>query len=137
MHPLVQSALKSAREGENNNAIGLLKQVLTANPGDIDAWLVLAAVVDHPQRKRQCFNRVLAIDPAHPLAREELDQMDRAEAGEMESYAKEPASDTALLDRDEVPPTGYASTSATFESGSAEPGAPPAPVWTSLDSSPS
>lgn len=84
MHPLVQSAIQSANAGENNKAIEFLKQALAVNPNDVDAWLVLAAVVDDPQRKRQCLNRALAIDPTNQIAIEELEQMDRAEAGELE-----------------------------------------------------
>ncbi len=81
MQPLVQSAIDAAKRGENNKALELLKQALAADPNDIDAWLVVAAVVEQPERKRQCLNRVLSLDPTNRIAREELLEMDRAAMG--------------------------------------------------------
>ena len=90
MHQFVQSAIEAAKQGDNDKALAFLKQVLNANPNDIDAWLVLAAVVDDPQRKRQCLNRVLKLDPVNVVAREELMEMDRAEMGEASPFVSEP-----------------------------------------------
>src|SRR5512147_765637 len=81
MQPLVQSAIDAANRGENNKALEFCKQALAANPNDVDAWLVVAAVVDQPERKRQCLNRVLSIDPTNSIARDELLDMDRAAMG--------------------------------------------------------
>jgi len=81
MHQFVQSAIEAAKQGDNTKALAFLKQVLNANPNDVDAWLVLAAVLDDPARKRQCLNRVLKLDPVNQVAREELLEMDRAEMG--------------------------------------------------------
>ena len=92
MHQFVQSAIEAAKQGDNNKALAFLKQVLNSNSNDIDAWLVLAAVVDDPQRKRQCLNRVLTLDPVNKVAREELLEMDRAEMGGTPPAAPEPAS---------------------------------------------
>lgn len=78
MHPFVESAIEAINQGDKKKALGLLKQVLTANPNDVDAWLVLATVIDNPERKRQCLNRVLAADPVNQLARAELFELDRA-----------------------------------------------------------
>ena len=78
MHALVQSAIDAARQGDKARSIDLIRQVLTSNPNDVEAWLVLAAVMDDPERKRQCLNRVLTIDPTNKIAREELLDMDRA-----------------------------------------------------------
>jgi hypothetical protein len=78
MHQLVQTAIEAAKNGDKNRAQGYLKQVLTENPNDVDGWLVLAAVLEDAEKKRQCLNRVLTIDPANQIAREELLTMDRA-----------------------------------------------------------
>jgi len=86
MHQFVQSALEAANQGDKNKAIDFVKQVLSANPNDVDAWLVLAAVLDDPERKRQCLKRVLALDPTNQLAREEMLEMDRAAMGGTPSY---------------------------------------------------
>jgi len=95
MHQFVQSAIEAANQGDKNKAMSFLKEVLAANPNDADAWLVLAAIVDEPQRKRQCLNRVLALDPVNKLAREELLEMDRAEMGGTPPFAPEPVTDTS------------------------------------------
>ncbi len=81
MHQFVQSAIEAANQGDKNRAMSFIKEVLSANPNDVDAWLVLAAIVDEPKRKRQCLNRVLLLDPVNKLARDELFEMDRAEMG--------------------------------------------------------
>jgi hypothetical protein len=78
MHQFVESAIEAINQGDKNKALDLLKQVLTANPNDVDAWLVLTTLVDDPERKRQCIDRVLAVDPLNQLARAELFELDRA-----------------------------------------------------------
>jgi len=87
MNQFVQSAIEAANQGDNNKAIAFLKQVLNTDPTDVDAWMVLAAVVDDPKQKRQCLNRVLTINPSHQLAREELEEMDRLESGDSASFS--------------------------------------------------
>jgi hypothetical protein len=89
MQPLVQSAIDAANRGENNKAMEFLKQALAANPNDVDAWLVVAAVVEQPERKRQCLNRVLTLDPTNQIARDELLEMDRAAMGGAPSFVSE------------------------------------------------
>lgn len=77
MKQLVRSAIESARQGEKNKAMQLLKQVLTADPNDTEAMLVLAGLMDQPEHKRQILNRVLALEPLNKLAREEILKLDR------------------------------------------------------------
>lgn len=91
MHQFVESAIEAAKQGDNNKALAFLKQVLNSNPDDVDAWLVLAAVVDDSQHKRQCLNRVLKLDPVNQVAREELLEMDRAEMGGAPPATPEPS----------------------------------------------
>jgi len=86
MHQFVQSAIEAANQGDKTKAMDFIKQVLAANPDDVDAWLVLAAVVDEPERKRQCLKRVLALDPVNQLARDELFEMDRVKMGGNPTY---------------------------------------------------
>jgi len=93
MHQFVQSAIDAANQGDKNKAMNFIKEVLASNPNDVDAWLVLAAVVDEPQRKRQCLNRVLSLDPTNKLAREELLEMDRASMGGTPPFTPEPVAD--------------------------------------------
>ncbi len=105
MHQFVQSAIEAAKQGDNDKAIAFLKQVLSANPNNIDAWLVLAAVVEDPQRKRQCLNRVLKLDPVNVVAREELLEMDRAEMGGTAPFISEPPEPAQFQDEPAPVPT--------------------------------
>lgn len=77
MHQLVRSAIETAQQGDKNRAMEFLKQALMANPNDIQAMLVLAGIVDQPDRKRQLLNRVLTLEPANKMAREEMLKLDR------------------------------------------------------------
>ena len=90
MHQFVQSAIDAANQGDKNKAMSFLKEVLAANPKDADAWLVLAAILDDPERKRQCLNRVLSLDPTNKLAREDLREMDRSAMGGTLPFTLEP-----------------------------------------------
>ncbi len=127
MHQFVQSAIEAAKQGDNNKALAFLNQVLNANPNDIDAWLVLAAVVDDPQRKRQCLKRALTLDPSNQVAREELLEMDRAEMGG-ESFQHEPALVSTPLYQSEETTASYSTGTSAFEPESLEQDIPPVPV---------
>jgi len=81
MHQFVESAIEAANQGDKDKAMDFIKQVIAGNPNDADAWLVLAAIVDEPERKRQCLKRVIALDPVNQLARDELFEMDRIAMG--------------------------------------------------------
>jgi len=124
MHQFVESAIEAAKQGDNNKALAFLKQVLNANPNDIDAWLVLAAVVDDPQRKRQCLKRVLTLDPANQVAREELLEMDRAEMSGTSPAVPEPVSAPTTIHQPEPSPAFSSMSTSAFE---AEPETQPLP----------
>lgn len=125
MQPLVQSAIDAANRGENNKAMEFLKQALAANPNDVDAWLVVAAIVEQPERKRQCLNRVLTLDPTNQIARDELLEMDRAAMGGAPPFVPGPVADTRQgtppqpTYQPAPPPPSYPSSTSAFESAPA------------------
>jgi len=45
---------------------------LREDPRDAEAWLILSEIVDDREKKIECLERVLAIVPEHPLARDRL-----------------------------------------------------------------
>jgi hypothetical protein len=81
MNQSVNAALAALKQGDKNKAAELLKQAIASDQNDIDAWLVLSALMDQPERKRHCLNRVLTLDPTHKVAREEMLKLDRAAMG--------------------------------------------------------
>jgi hypothetical protein len=104
MHQFVESAIEAANQGDKDKAMEFLKQVIAANPNDVDAWLVLAAVVDEPERKRQCLKRVLTLDPVNQLARDELFEMDRVDMGGNPTYLPDiPPVSRVMLESTEPP----------------------------------
>lgn len=145
MHQFVQSAIEAAKQGENEKALNFLKQVLSADPNDIDAWLVLAAVVDDPQRKRQCLKRVLTLDPVNQVAQEELMEMDRAEMGltsdafgQTQTFAfAQDEPDPVSTDVYEPVPTAMYDSSSSFAYEPEEPEQPIPPVQTTPQPQPS
>ena len=85
MHPLVQSALKAAQNGNKNGARQLLKQAITSNPNDTEAMLILAGLSHQPDQKRKILNRVLIVEPSNQMAREEMSKLDRMAMGTFRS----------------------------------------------------
>ncbi|MBK9924073.1 MAG: hypothetical protein IPP66_02170 [Anaerolineales bacterium] len=81
MDQLIQAAMDAARQGNKKQATEYLRQVLMANPNDLEATLLLGSLVDEPDRKRQIYNRVLSLDPVNKVAREELLKLDRMAMG--------------------------------------------------------
>lgn len=80
MNQYVNAALAALKQGDKNKATEYLKQAIAANQQDVDAWLVLSTLMD-PERKRQCLNRVLTLEPTNKIAREEMLKLDRAAMG--------------------------------------------------------
>jgi hypothetical protein len=60
---LVQQGLTAARVGDTKEARRLLEQATYDMPDSVEAWLALAGVVDYMEEKRNCFEKVLALDP--------------------------------------------------------------------------
>jgi hypothetical protein len=65
---LVQQGLTAARVGDTKQARRLLEQATQDMPDNVDAWLALAGVVDYMEEKRNCFEKVLALDPENSEA---------------------------------------------------------------------
>jgi tetratricopeptide (TPR) repeat protein len=68
----ISQAKKAASENDFAAAQQILKKVLTNDPKNIEAWLFLAEVVEKPEIKVKCLERVLKIDPGNDDARQRL-----------------------------------------------------------------
>jgi membrane protein YdbS with pleckstrin-like domain len=73
-------ALHRAREAiardDQETARRLLVQVLHEQPGSETAWMMLSTVIDQPDHKRDCLERVLRINPGNEAARVQLAALD-------------------------------------------------------------
>ena len=54
--------------GNRDEAMRQLARVLSTDPGDILAWLLMAQVIEDPARKADCYRQVLKIDPQNSEA---------------------------------------------------------------------
>ncbi len=68
----IRAGIAAAKAGDKARAAVLLAQAVKADPASIEAWYWLGRSLDLPERRAYCFRRVLALDPTHLGARQEL-----------------------------------------------------------------
>ncbi len=59
---------KQAQAGDRAGARRKLLSILRTNPENVQAWLLMAALLDDPAQQAECCRRVLALDPQNPHA---------------------------------------------------------------------
>lgn len=69
---LIQEGITAYREGDRARAQGYLSKAVLKNPNAEHGWWWLGLSVDDPKRKKYCFQRVLALNPSHQGARQQL-----------------------------------------------------------------
>ena len=69
--PLGQ-AIEYIQAGDKEKGKQLLAQILEENPGDENAWLWLALCLTDIEQERDCYERILKINPQNQLAIEGL-----------------------------------------------------------------
>ncbi len=79
MNELVQRGKAAARVGRLEEAREYLGRAVELEPANVEAWLSLAAVEDHPAGKITCFETVLQLEPDNVEARLGLEMLERAE----------------------------------------------------------
>lgn len=93
----ISQAKKAASENNFAAAQKILKQVLTREPKNIEAWLVLAEVVEKPDIKVKCLEQVLKIDPDNQAARQKL-LYSLQDVSEMEKFRETIAPEPQSID---------------------------------------
>lgn len=66
---LVQQGLTAARVGDIDDARRLLTEATQQMPYNVEAWLALSGVVESLMKKRECFKRVLELEPTNQEAK--------------------------------------------------------------------
>ena len=114
---MTRRAREAIARGDREAARQLLAQALREQPNSEMAWMMMSTVVEQPDRKRDCLERVLRINPSNDAARERLAELEAPEAqAEIEP--------TPLPE----PPEGAPLSARTVRSSAeAEPAAPPEP----------
>jgi len=69
-------AAKAIQEGDRQQARRLLKELLSTDPNNEEAWLCVSLTTDDVDQQRQCLERVLAINPDNAQAQRALSKLD-------------------------------------------------------------
>jgi hypothetical protein len=63
------------QNGDTDDALNLLKGVLRADSRSVPAWELMAMITDDPEKRAECYRRILQIDPDHSIAKAGLDEL--------------------------------------------------------------
>jgi hypothetical protein len=85
--PLTQQGIDAYKAGNKEEAVRLLSDAVRQNSQDEEAWLYLGAAIDDSTRKRQAFEKVLAINPDNERAKNALARLNTAGASAAGSAA--------------------------------------------------
>ncbi len=69
------NGIRAAQAGENDLARASLAKAVKLDPASQDGWLWLGHVLNEPERRRYCYQRVLALNPIHAEAWRALDKL--------------------------------------------------------------
>ena len=72
----IRQAKAAAAKNDFPAAQAILKNILREDPNSVEAWLVLARVVDNEVYKRECLDRALFFDPENAEALKHLNELD-------------------------------------------------------------
>jgi hypothetical protein len=65
---LIEPLRQYIETGDREGAKRELAAVLRADPRNVPAWMLLAALIEDPARQADCYRQVLRLDPANPQA---------------------------------------------------------------------
>lgn len=78
LEDLMRLGIRSAKEGNRENARVIFRQVLNADKRHVGAWLWMASLAENNIDKRRYLETVLRLDPGNTTARQQLNQLDKA-----------------------------------------------------------
>jgi micrococcal nuclease len=82
--PTLEEAIKAIKAGDKDTGREMLADILQADLDNEMAWLWLSSVVESDERKRQCLERVLQINPDNVAAKRGLDMLPNNDTGTAE-----------------------------------------------------
>jgi len=72
VNEILQKGIRAARRGYKDPARRLLAQVLQSDPDNEEAWMWLCRVADTQERRAECLQRVLSINPENRWAADQM-----------------------------------------------------------------
>ncbi len=101
--PLLIQGIAAAKAGDKSTARPLLTKALRRRPDSETAWLWLSSVLDTPQGRIFCLQKVLAINPHNRLAQQGLATLLSARPATAMVAEPQPASVPTLIDESPSP----------------------------------
>ena len=74
-HPTFEQALKALSQGDRDSAFKLMRQSIIADATYPPAWFWLSRLVDDEERRKECLERAISLDPNYREARDELESI--------------------------------------------------------------
>src|SRR5512137_186356 len=71
----LQKAYALIKAGNKLEAANLLIPIVRADPNLAEAWFLLGHAVVEPNKRIQCFQQVLRLNPAHAAAKRQLEKL--------------------------------------------------------------
>jgi hypothetical protein len=107
----IRTAIQAAQSGNKGIARHILEEVIKEAPENEAAWMWLASVVDTPDERRACLQRVLEINPDNERAQQALSKLPTSpydEAPEFDLAARLAADEPRIpsAPAQPAPPTG-------------------------------
>jgi hypothetical protein len=99
MSDLLIQAMSAKQRGDLDRAKQLLSQAIVQNPHDEGAWMLMADVVDDVKLRRNCLERVLAINPANESANIALTKLNTSPLGPIVRGEREKPIETPKFDK--------------------------------------
>jgi len=75
----LQQAYQLIKNGQRDEAIAILRPIVTVDPNNVDAWWLMANAAIEPAEQRSALDRVLLLRPDHKQAQEKLNALKGAE----------------------------------------------------------
>jgi hypothetical protein len=124
---MMAQARRALREERWDDAQSILVNVVVTEPGNDEAWLLLAETIQDPERKMECLEKARRIDPRNPATQRAIQSLQneiaRAAFGQMPAPAESPPNEIPTRPELAGPLLEYAETIAQAVMMSIEPSA--------------
>lgn len=92
---LMAQARRALREERREDAQGFLVNIVIREPGNDEAWLLLAETITDPQRKMECLEKARRIDSRNPATQRAIQALQNEIAQAAFGQAPTPAAEAA------------------------------------------
>lgn len=110
----LENGIAAVKAGNKAQAFQYLRQAVVENPKDKTAWLWISTLVDDPEKKSYCFQKVLEVDPNNQYALRGMNSIAKPaiepKQGSQPESALQPkqvVQSNSIIPPDSTPPQSY------------------------------